>query len=155
MKKIISCVVIFLSIVLIGCNKSNEHNAVKKVQKENSAVKHIKVESNKKQLTETQINNKIKDGTAIMLSGNKEATNLNMEGSKVQTIVMPDGNLWKVKQDNGKNFLDLPNGQKVQEKMVNGKMMLLTDNNKKYEVKVINGKMIAVEPSSNNVAMSK
>ena len=153
MKKAISLIVFIMILFTAGCNKNKEQPKV--TQQKKASLNQPKDVKKRSKLTEAQIQNKIKEGKAIVLSNNGEQTPLKMEGSKVKAVKMPDGSLWQVNEEDGKTMLRLPNGETVQEKMINGKMMLLTDEDKQYEVQVINGKMFAVMPENKTVAFEK
>ena len=150
MKKAISLILFIVIIFTAGCEKNKEQSKVTKQQK--TTLNQPKVVKKRNKLTEAQIQNKIKEGKAIVLSNNGEQEPLKMEGSKVKAVKMPDGSLWQVSEKDGKTMLKLPNGELVQEKIIKGKMMLLSDEDKQYEVQVINGKMVAVMPENKTVA---
>lgn len=100
-----------------------------------------------------KIENKLKEGKAIMLTNEGETMPLKIDGTKAYAVKMPDGNLWQVKKEGDKILLVLPGGETMEQKMIDGQMYLFTDDNK-YEVQMVNGKMMAVMPDSTMVAMT-
>jgi hypothetical protein len=148
MKILLGYLIIVLSL-LIGCQKSNNQGAERLKARRDSIktadslrqVRQAKLEKRRKAIEEAavfqvKIQNKIKEGKAIVLSENGESMPIQFVGDKAIAVKMPDGSLWHVEQKGNKNILHIPNVGRMEEKMINGKMM-------------------AVMPDSNIVVMSR
>jgi hypothetical protein len=165
--KSIAIMILILGLMFAGCANKQKEQAQSNQQMQNSTNtvnQTAQIKNNKKiepaamqrrkrmravytldrQRAEASLENKIKEGKAIVITDEGQNIPLKMVGSTVTAMAMPDGKLYPVEIEGGRTMVTIPGKGKMEKKMINGTMYLVDSDNNMYRVQVINKKLVAV-----------
>jgi hypothetical protein len=138
---------IFL-MVLIGCSdkdkkdqKNIRENAVSNISKNEMTKKSVNEAAEK---AEAPLEERVHKGEVILLTKTANPNSFDFgTSSKIFGMKLPDGNIYQVKQDGDKVFMNIPEKGEMEIIKLSGKYYLFDEDNQAYEVKLMNKELIA------------